>query len=138
MVPSAFVELAELPLTPSGKVDRAALPLPQSTRPELESDYVLSQSPIEEGLVRIWEETLGVNRVGVNDNYFSLGGDSLSATQAVSRINEAFGIELPVRQLLESPTAKAVAMRVFEHLTKEIDEPELSDLVSERKDSEED
>jgi len=130
MVPSAFVELAELPLTPSGKVDRAALPSPQSTRPELESDYVQSQSPIEEGLVRIWEETLGVNRVGVNDNFFSLGGDSLSATQAVSRINEAFGIELPVRQLLESPTAKAVAMRVFEYLAKEIDEPELSDLVS--------
>jgi amino acid adenylation domain-containing protein len=138
MVPSVFVELAELPLTASGKIDRAALPPPQSTRPELESNYVAPQSPIEEGLVRIWGATLGVDRVGVNDNFFALGGDSLSATQVISRINEAFGIELPVRQLLESPTARAVAIRVFERLMKEIDESELPDLVSEIKDSEED
>jgi len=130
MVPSVFVELAELPLTASGKVDREALPAPRSARPELESGYVPPQSPIEVGLVRIWEETLGIGRVGVNDSFFALGGDSLSATRAVSRINETFGIEIPVRQLLESPSARAVAVRVFERLAEEIDESELSGLVS--------
>jgi amino acid adenylation domain-containing protein len=130
MVPSVFVELTELPLTPSGKVDRAALPSPRPTRPVLESSYIAPKGPIEEGLVGIWEEVLGVERIGVNDNFFSLGGDSLSATQVASRINEAFRIELPVRQLLESPTARAVATRVFEHLAKKNDESELSDLLS--------
>jgi acyl carrier protein len=127
--------LAELPLTPGGKVDRAALPSPQSTRRELESAYVSPQGPIEEKLVRILEETLGVDGVGVNDNFFALGGDSLSATQAVSSINGAFGIEFPVRQLLESPSARAVATRVFERLAKEIDESELSKLLLEVKNS---
>jgi amino acid adenylation domain-containing protein len=135
MVPSVFVDLAELPLMPGGKIDRAALPSPQSTRPELESAYVSPQGPIEEKLVRILEETLDVDGVGVNDNFFALGGDSLSATQAVSSINGAFGIEFPVRQLLESPSARAVAMRVLEHLAKEIDESELSELLLEVKNS---
>ena len=127
MLPSAFVELAELPLTPSGKVDRAALPSPQSSRPELEVDYAPPRSPIEKEIAGIWEETLGVAPIGINDNFFALGGDSLSATRVVSRINEAFGIGFPVRQLLESPSAGAVALGVLEHLTKEIDGAGLPD-----------
>ena len=128
MIPSVFVWLVELPRTASGKVDRSALPPPQPTRPDLESDYEPPRSPIEKVVAGIWEQTLGVEQVGVNDSFFALGGDSLSATRAVSRINEAFGIEFAVRRLLESPTPRAVAERVFECLAKALDDSESANL----------
>jgi len=127
MIPSVFVGLADLPRTVGGKVDRAVLPPPQPARPALESNYELPRSPIEEVVVRIWEEILGVDRVGVNDSFFALGGDSLSATRAVSRISETFGIELPLRELLGAPTSRAVAERVFERLAQALDDSESSD-----------
>jgi len=88
--------------------------------------------------VRIWEEILGIDRVDANDSFFAVGGDSLSATRALSRSNETFRIEMPVRQLLESPSARAVAVRVFECFAEEMDESELSGLVSAIKDAEQD
>ncbi|MBD1861335.1 MULTISPECIES: non-ribosomal peptide synthetase [Trichocoleus] len=110
MVPTAFVVLETLPLTPSGKIDRRALPAPVpmgSTQ-----GYVAPRSPIEAKLVSIWSELLGVKRVGLHDNFFELGGHSLLATQLTSRIRDAFAVELPLRHLFESPTIAQLAQQI--------------------------
>jgi amino acid adenylation domain-containing protein/non-ribosomal peptide synthase protein (TIGR01720 family) len=104
MIPSAFVMLDELPLTPSGKIDRRSLPAPERVRPELENSYVAPASPTEEILVSIWSDLLNVERVGIHDNFFELGGHSLLATQLISRIRETFHVNLPLRSSFESPT----------------------------------
>ena len=74
MIPSDFVFLESLPVTPNGKVDRRALPAPGNARPELDMTYVIPQSDIEEQLARIWEEVLDVRPIGIHDNFFDLGG----------------------------------------------------------------
>jgi amino acid adenylation domain-containing protein len=112
MVPTAFVLLEKLPLTANGKVDRRALPEPDESRPELETRYVAPGTAVEEVLVGIWEEVLGVERVGVADNFFELGGHSLLATQVVSRLREALQVEVPLRSLFERPTVAGLALAV--------------------------
>ncbi|MGH4018676.1 MAG: non-ribosomal peptide synthase/polyketide synthase, partial [Pseudonocardiaceae bacterium] len=97
MVPSAFVTLDRLPLTSSGKVDRRALPAPD-LQPELGSSYVAPRSPVERELARIWSEVLGVEQVGVEDNFFGLGGDSILSIQVVSRARAA-GLRLTSKDI---------------------------------------
>ncbi|MEG4202976.1 amino acid adenylation domain-containing protein [Microcoleus sp. Pol7_A1] len=104
MVPSAFVVLESLPVTANGKVDRLALPAPQPIKLEWAGGYVAPHTSIEEVLVKIWAEVLGIKRVGIRDNFFELGGHSLLATQLVSRVRDAFGVELPLRSVFEAPT----------------------------------
>lgn len=104
MVPQAFVVLESFPLTPNGKVDRHALPTPDPIQLELAGGYAAPRTPIEEVLVKIWTEVLGLKRVGIRDNFFELGGHSLLATQLVSRVRDAFGIELPLRSVFEART----------------------------------
>ena len=109
MVPSVFVTLAELPLTPSGKVDRRALPLPEQTGTVLESGYVMPGTATEEILAGIWIDTLPVKQLGIHDNFFELGGHSLLATRIVFRVREAFSVELPLRRIFEQPTIAGLA-----------------------------
>jgi amino acid adenylation domain-containing protein len=104
MIPSAFVVLESLPVTASGKVDRLALPAPEPIKLELAGGYIAPQTAVEQVLVKIWAEVLGIKRVGIRDNFFELGGHSLLATQLVSRVRDAFGIELPLRSVFEAPT----------------------------------
>ena len=104
MIPSAFMVLESLPLTPNGKVDRRALPAPDAIKPELAGAYVAPRTSVEEVLVKIWAEVLGVKRVGIHDNFFELGGHSLLATQLVSRVRDVFKVELPLRSVFEAPT----------------------------------
>jgi amino acid adenylation domain-containing protein len=104
MLPSAFVMLASLPLTPNGKVDHRALPAPEHGRPELEVAFVAPRTPAEEVVAGVWAEILRVEQVGVYDNFFEVGGHSLLAAQVVSRLCNAFQIELPLRRLFEQPT----------------------------------
>jgi len=104
MMPSAFVILDKLPLTPSGKVDRRALPAPDKSRPVLDVELVAPRTPTEEILADIWTEVLSLNEVGVLDNFFMLGGDSIQATQLISRVRDTFSIELSLHRLFESPT----------------------------------
>jgi amino acid adenylation domain-containing protein len=104
MIPGAFVFLEAMPLTPNGKIDRRALPAPDTSHRELEDKFVAPSTPTEEIVAAIWAEVLGLQQVGINDNFFDLGGHSLLATQIISRIREAFKIELPLRHLFEAPT----------------------------------
>jgi amino acid adenylation domain-containing protein len=103
MVPSAFVILKEMPLTPNGKVDRRGLPAPDSSQRSLETSFVPPRTPTEALLAAIWSDILGLE-VGIHDNFFEVGGHSLQATQVISRLREAFCVELPLRRLFESPT----------------------------------
>jgi ubiquinone/menaquinone biosynthesis C-methylase UbiE/acyl carrier protein len=115
MMPSAVVVLESLPLTPNGKVDRRALPAPEPVKLELAGAYVAPRTPVEEALVKIFAEVLGLKRVGIYDNFFELGGHSLLATQLVSRVRDAFGMELPLRSVFEAP-AIAQLSKVVESL----------------------
>lgn len=112
MIPSIFVTLKEIPLTPNGKVNRAELPVPQLSEDGTNANFVAPRNPLEETLAAIWRETLGVAQVGVESNFFDLGGHSLLATRVVSQIRERFGVELPLRVLFESPTIAGLAQHL--------------------------
>ena len=112
MVPSAFIPLERLPLSANGKVDRRALPAPDQARPDLDAAYVAPRTPWEERLAEIWEEVLGLDRVGIHDNFFDLGGHSLLAMRVIARANSVLGVELALRGLFETPTIAALAAHV--------------------------
>src|SRR5438270_2937861 len=101
MVPRAIVRMEELPLTPNGKLDRKRLPKPEQ---QAATTYQAPRKVEEEILCGIWEQMLKLERVGVGENFFDLGGHSLLATQVISRVREAFAVELPLRVLFEKPT----------------------------------
>ena len=109
MVPSAFVVLDELPLSPNGKLDRRRLPSPDPARIDGERLCSPPRTPAEATLVAIFTEVLGHDRVGVDDNFFELGGNSLLAIQAVTRARRALGVELPLNSLFERATAAGLA-----------------------------
>jgi acyl carrier protein len=110
MVPSHFVMLERMPLTPNGKVDKRALPEPGQA--EQAAAYVKPRTPVEEKVCEIWAEVLKVEQVGVYDDFFELGGHSLLATQVVSRVRKEFTVEVMLRELFESPTAAALSEAV--------------------------
>lgn len=112
MVPSALVRLEAMPLTANGKVDRLQLPAPDLTRPEIDEAFMPPRTPVEEALIEIWVQVLGIERVGIQDNFFDLGGHSLLATQVISRVREAFKIELPLRKVFEEPTVAGLASSI--------------------------
>ena len=99
MVPSAFVTLEALPLLPSGKVDRLALPVPGKERPSVEQSFAAPETPMEEMLAEIWADVLGIERVGIHDNFFDLGGNSLLAMRVLARLKKARGLRINFREL---------------------------------------
>ena len=112
MVPAAIVPLKTLPLTPNGKVDLKALPKPSSLAVTEEATYVAPRTPLEETLAVIWTETLELPKVSVRDSFFELGGHSLQAIRAMARIENEFGIELPLSVLFQAPTVEAMAQQL--------------------------
>jgi amino acid adenylation domain-containing protein len=108
MIPSAFVYLDELPLMPNGKVNRKALPAPDMTRPNLEKAYVAPRNEVEETLAKIWAGILGIDRVGIHDNYFDLGGASIQSLQLIAKANE-IGFHLTPEMLFEHQTVAELA-----------------------------
>jgi len=109
MVPSGFAILASLPLSANGKVDRRALALAETARLAPESPFVAPRNLVEQRLVEIWAELLDVERVGVHDSFFDLGGHSLLTTQLISRVRDAFGLEVPLQTFFEDPTVAGIA-----------------------------
>ncbi|HEV2864150.1 MAG TPA: amino acid adenylation domain-containing protein [Pyrinomonadaceae bacterium] len=114
MVPSSFVTLGEVPLTPNGKVNRRALPAPDNSRRESVEAFAAPSTEVERLLAGIWSHVLGVEQVGSRDNFFELGGHSLLATRVVARAREAFGVELSLHALFESPTVAELSRRIEE------------------------
>jgi acyl-coenzyme A synthetase/AMP-(fatty) acid ligase/acyl carrier protein len=112
MVPSAFVFLDALPLSPNGKIDRKALPAPDHIRSELEDSLVAPRTVIEKMVADIWAEVLNLEKVGIHENFFDVGGHSLLATQVVSRIRGALHVELPLRALFEKPTIASLSEHI--------------------------
>jgi amino acid adenylation domain-containing protein len=112
MVPSAFVILDALPLNANGKVDRHALPAPGQARPELEGGFVPPRDPVEEAVAGVWAAVLGMERVGVHDNFFDLGGHSLLVIRLATRLRDAFGVDLSLRSLFEAPTVAGTAAAI--------------------------
>ncbi|MBD0385108.1 MAG: amino acid adenylation domain-containing protein, partial [Nostoc sp. C3-bin3] len=109
MVPASFVFLDTLPLNPNGKIDRRALPAPHISDLALSSNFVPPQNATEEVLASIWVKVLRLEQVGIHDNFFELGGHSLLATQVMSRVRQAFQIEMPLQLLFENPTIASLA-----------------------------
>ncbi len=114
MVPSVFMFLEALPLSPNGKVDRKALPAPTQIRRELDETFLAPRTAVETLLVNIWAEVLrlDLDKVGIHDNFFDLGGHSLLATQVMSRAREAFQVEVLLRDLFEAPTVAELASKI--------------------------
>ena len=110
MVPSAFVFLDAMPLTPNGKLDRKALPAPDQNSAGSAEDYVAPRTPVEELIAEIWAEVFKLDKVGIHDNFFDLGGHSLLATQVVSRLRDGLRVELPLRTMFEKQTVEELAM----------------------------
>jgi amino acid adenylation domain-containing protein len=125
MLPSAFVELETLPLTPSGKVDRRALPEPEAGARLGRRDVTPPRTPVEELVANIWAEVLKRPQVGIEENFFELGGHSLLAMQVMSRIRKAFEVNLPLRLLFESPTVAGLTTALLGRM---LEEPEWIDL----------
>lgn len=111
MIPSAFVILDALPLTPGGKVDRRALPMPGSERPDLEQAYAAPQTPTEETLAAYWSKVLGIQRVGIDDGFFALGGDSILAIRLVALAKEG-GLAFSLQQLFQNQTVHKLARAI--------------------------
>lgn len=128
MVPNALIPIAALPLNKNGKVDRAALPRPDTARRDPATPYVPAQNPQQVLIRDIWAEALETERIGIDDEFLDLGGNSLRAMQIVSRLRQVFDADLSVRTLFDSPTVRRLAQAVEEAIIAELSAAPASDL----------
>jgi acyl carrier protein len=128
MIPSAYVFLEAFPLTVNGKLDREALPSPGSERPRLASEYVAPQTDVEKIVADLWQAALRQDTVGVNDNFFDLGADSLMITVVHRQLLSQLKREIPITDLFQFPTIRSLA----EHLGQKQAESDLGDKTQAR------
>jgi acyl carrier protein len=112
MIPSAFNFVADLPLTPSGKIDRLTLAKNVDWKHSLQRVYVAPRTELEESLAEMWGEVLKLEKIGIHDNFFEIGGHSLLAAQLISRVRTVQQVELPLRTLFEDPTVAGLATAI--------------------------
>jgi acyl carrier protein len=129
MIPSAFVYLDCLPITPNGKVDRRALPMPEQSRSELEAVYVAPQSEVERIIAEVWQQALRIEKVSLHDNFFELGGHSLLLIQIHQKFQEFFKKEIPIVDMLRYPTIKALADNLAQKENDQVSSQQTSDSI---------
>jgi amino acid adenylation domain-containing protein len=130
MLPARIVLLDALPVSANGKVDRKALPVPGRSRPELDTQFMAARTPVEKDLAQIWGEVLELDEIGIHDDFFHLGGDSLAATRVVSRVVDQFQLEMPLQSLFRSSTVADMATVITEHQGKKLGDPELQKILA--------
>ena len=121
MVPALFVQMEDLPLSQNGKLDRDALPAPNAENTLRDEDYIAPRTPIEERLAAMLSSLLGLEQVGVRDNFFMLGGHSLLGTQLISHVRGKFGVELALRTLFDAPTIEQLSLEIERLLTARVE-----------------
>jgi acyl carrier protein len=131
MVPGIFIPIEQIPRTPIGKIDRKSLPAPDQDRPDLEHEFVAPRNPVEEMIAELWAKTIGIEKVGIYDNFFDLGGHSLMATQIISRLRNTYNVEIPLRKLFEAPTVANLALVIAEAQAAQVGEEELGQMLDE-------
>jgi surfactin family lipopeptide synthetase A len=131
MTPSDFVLLDQFPRTHSGKIDRKALPAPEERRMEAETDYVPPHTPIEKWLSVIWAEMFSCEQVGIYDDFFALGGNSLTVMQVLTRIFETYAIEIPIRSFFAAPTIAELTSIILQKQVEMMDGDSLHQLLTE-------
>jgi len=131
MIPMTFVLLAAIPLTPNGKVDRKFLPTPGKSRPELNTLFEEPRTPTEKELAQTWSEILSLEKIGVHDNFFDLGGHSLAAMRVVSQVIEKLQLEIPLASLFQAPTVAEMAAVIEAHQGKKVGEADLERMLAE-------
>ncbi|MCL6755244.1 amino acid adenylation domain-containing protein [Nostoc sp. CCCryo 231-06] len=131
MIPTAFVFLEVLPLTPNAKINRRALPVPDTSQRSVEVDFVAPSTPTEQELAMIWAEILRLKQIGIHDNFFELGGHSLLATQVISRLREAFSLDFPLRYLFENPTIAELSQKVIAQQIEQAENDALAEILAE-------
>jgi len=109
LVPSAIVLMDSLPLTPNGKVERNLLPKPEPARPEIDRPFAPPRTPLELTIAKIWEQVLGIEQVGINDNFFEIGGTSLKAVQVIAHLRKHLGAEISAASIFANYTISALA-----------------------------
>jgi acyl carrier protein len=133
MIPSVFVYLEELPLLPNGKVDRNSLPAPDSTRLEGQAEYIPPGSDAERIIAGVWEAALGISPIGVQENFFEIGGNSLSATRLITQLQNIFQVKIPLNRFFQANSIIQCAALVEELLIEQIenlDEEQAQTLLS--------
>jgi len=122
MIPGAIVCIDAMPQTPNGKTDRLRLPAPLRERPPLEIAFAAPTTAMEGELLHIWSEVLDIDEIGIHDNFFELGGDSIGGLNVAERVWRAFGVEVPLRTIFESPTVFQLTQAIRESVPEVIDE----------------
>src|SRR5258708_4294288 len=128
MVPAAFVRMQRMPLTVHGKIDREGLPVPEWNQTS-ECEYEAPRTPVEEALVRIFAEVLNQKRIGIHDNFFHRGGNSLLVVRVVNQIREEFDVEVAMGTFFSGPTVARLAQLIIEQQIQKKDTDEVSALL---------
>jgi len=124
MIPVQFIPLEKLPITVNGKIDRKALPLPDTIRPVLEIEYVEPQTEFEQIVKEVWSEVLEIDKIGIHDNFLDVGGDSLRGIRVISRLGAEFELEFSINLIFQKPTIKQLAAHIEEVITNLLQEME--------------
>ncbi len=134
MVPAFFVEMDALPRTPNRKIDRNALPESEGQRPTLEDSYTAPRTPTEQVIAEVWTNVLQLEKVGIKDNFFDLGGHSLQATRVIARLREPLQYDVPLRLFFENPTISDLALAITELMASQETDDEILQMIEELED----
>ena len=129
MIPSVFVPLEAMPRTAAGKLDRSSLPAPLASRPLLDTPLVAARTTLEESIAAVWMEVLGISPVGVNDNFFDLGGTSLKVAQVLARIHQAYAMNVSMLSFFETPTVAGLVRALVNEKVEGIDQADATRLL---------